>query len=127
MNTMHQDPICHKTFTVHTFDILIILGWKGILSKPTCLSMASKITFNQSLFVPKHYALHTYLIKEGSYLVNTLPIKFPLLLAPTLGRPPAAGALYICQTTTKSMMGGSSRLLLTRSLMTYHSKLCQQH
>ena len=105
MNTTHQDLIHHKTVTVHTFDILIMLGWKGILSKPTCLSMAcnfnkSKITFNQFLFVPKHYALHAYLIKEGSYLVNTLPIKFSLPLAPTFGRPPAAGALYICQTTT---------------------------
>ena len=65
-----------------------------------CNFNKSKITFNQFLFVPKHYALHAYLIKEGSYLVNTLRIKFSLPLASTLGRPPAAGALYICQTTT---------------------------
>ena len=73
-------------------NIIMMLGWKGILSRPTCLSMACnfKITFNKLLLVPKHYALHGYLIKQGLYLENTESIKFPLLLAPYSRKTPCS-------------------------------------
>ena len=60
-----------------------MLHWPMIACK-------SKIAFNKLRFVPKHYALHGYLIKQGLYLVNTEPIKFPLLLAPYSRKTPCS-------------------------------------
>ena len=118
----------------NTFDILIMLGLKGILSKPTCLSMACnfillKITFNQSLFVPKHLCLiitclpHQRRIIPSKYIIN----KIPLTIGPysRFWKTPCSWSPVHLPNHHPINDGWQLTPTTYQTLITYHSKLYQ--
>ena len=107
-----------------------MLGWKGILAKATCLSMAcnfnkSNITLNQLPFVPKHYAYTVSYIKKKYLVKKANNNKKPLALDPYTRKAPCSWSPVHLPTTTQSKIGWQLTPTPDKMAQHYHGKLGQ--